>query len=68
MDKKKYNYEAQEEVVTALWNLIRDNSKNKPNASHIDELNGNTDAYLPAIGDAMDVIMNAFGFSVQPSE
>ena len=67
MNNKKYNYDAQEKVVEALWNFLRDNSRKPHNATHIEpDSLGNTSASTQAVGDALEVIMEAFGYDVQP--
>lgn len=67
MNDKKYNYDAQEKVVEALWNFLRDNNRKPHNGTHIEpDSLGNTSANMQAVGDALSVIMEAFGYEVQP--
>jgi hypothetical protein len=63
-----FNYEAQEEVVAALWSLIEDNGKQEPNCTHVTEDGRHVQANLGAIADALAVIMDAFGYQVQPTD
>ena len=69
MKDKKYNYDAQEKVVEALWNLLRDNNRKPHNGSVIEPDGlGNTSANMEVVGDALEVIMSTFGYEVQPTD
>lgn len=63
----KFNYDAQEKVVEALWNFLRDNNRGKPDCTHIEpDSTIPTRANLSAVDDALTVIMEVFGYDVQP--
>lgn len=61
----KYNYEAQEDVVTAIYNFALNNSKLPKNVST--KINGEEiEVSLEAVGIALKEIMSAFNFEVEP--
>lgn len=61
----KRNVEAQERVVSALWTFAVAQSKLDPTKPHTTTSDGIA-VSLPAVGVALDDIMDAFGFRVTP--
>lgn len=60
------NYEAQEKVVTAIYTFARNNSKLHKNCTSILPNGEEIKVSLEAVGIALEEIMSAFDFEVEP--